>query len=119
MLLLCVFACLVEILVAIVMSIMCLMLLLILVLGESWCSIAIYIGLLANTMMILSSYLAFMLVICHVHYSCLLFFTHDMIAMIPPSTLHLRTTSLLDLITMIACFVACIAHVPFLLAFLG
>ena len=29
-----------------------------------------------------------------------------MIAMIPSSTLHLRTTSLLDLITMIACFVA-------------
>ena len=32
--------------------------------------------------------------------------THDMPAMIPPSMLHLRTTSLLDLITMIACFVA-------------
>ena len=32
--------------------------------------------------------------------------THDMIAMIPSSMLHLRTTSLLDLITMIACFVA-------------
>ena len=32
--------------------------------------------------------------------------THDMLAMIPSSTLHLRTTSLLDLITMIACFVA-------------
>ena len=32
--------------------------------------------------------------------------THDMLAMIPSSTLHLRTTSLLDLITMITCFVA-------------
>ena len=32
--------------------------------------------------------------------------THDMLAMIPSSTLHLRTTSLLDLITMIACLVA-------------
>jgi len=32
--------------------------------------------------------------------------THDMIAMIPSSTLHLRTTSLLDLIAMIACYVA-------------
>ena len=32
--------------------------------------------------------------------------THDMIAMIPSSMLHLRTTSLLDLITKIACFVA-------------
>ena len=42
--------------------------------------------------------------------SCELFMhticTHDMFAMIPPSTLHLRTTSLVDLITMIACFVA-------------
>ena len=32
--------------------------------------------------------------------------THDMLAMIPSSTLHLRTTSLLDLITMITCLVA-------------
>ena len=32
--------------------------------------------------------------------------THDMLAMIPSSMLHLRTTSLLDLITMIACYVA-------------
>ena len=32
--------------------------------------------------------------------------THDMLAMIPPSMLHLRTTSLLDLIVMIACLVA-------------
>ena len=32
--------------------------------------------------------------------------THDMLAMIPSSMLHLRTTSLLDLIPMIACFVA-------------
>ena len=32
--------------------------------------------------------------------------THDMLAMIPPSMLHLRTTSLLDLITMITCLVA-------------
>ena len=32
--------------------------------------------------------------------------THDMLAMIPSSTLHLRTTSLLDLIAMIACYVA-------------
>ena len=32
--------------------------------------------------------------------------THDMLAMIPSSTLHLCTTSLLDLITMIDCFVA-------------
>ena len=32
--------------------------------------------------------------------------THDMLAMIPSSMLHLRTTSLLDLITMIACLVA-------------
>ena len=32
--------------------------------------------------------------------------THNMLAMIPSSMLHLRTTSLLDLITMIACYVA-------------
>ena len=32
--------------------------------------------------------------------------TNDMLAMIPPSMLHLRTTSLLDLIDMIACYVA-------------
>ena len=32
--------------------------------------------------------------------------THDMLAMIPSSMLHLRTTSLLDLIAMIACLVA-------------
>ena len=32
--------------------------------------------------------------------------THDMLAMIPSSMLHLRTTSLLDLIAMIACFIA-------------
>ena len=32
--------------------------------------------------------------------------THDMLAMIPSSMLHLRTTSLLDLITMITCLVA-------------
>ncbi len=42
--------------------------------------------------------------------SCALFMpticTHDMLAMIPSSTLHLCTTSLLDLITMIDCFVA-------------
>ena len=42
--------------------------------------------------------------------SCALFMTtictHDMLAMIPSSTLHLRTTSLLDLITMITCLVA-------------
>ena len=42
--------------------------------------------------------------------SCELFMhticTHDMFAMIPSSMLHLRTTSLLDLVTMIACFVA-------------
>ena len=50
MLLLCVFACLVEILVAIAMFIMCLMLL-----------------------MLFCSYLAFMLVICYVHYSWPLF----------------------------------------------
>ena len=73
MLLPCVFACLVEILVAIAMFTMCFMLLLILVLGESWCSIATYLGLLANTMMILSSYLVFMLVLCHVNYSCTIF----------------------------------------------
>ena len=42
--------------------------------------------------------------------SCPLFMpticTHDMLAMIPSSMLHLRTTSLLDLIAMIACYVA-------------
>ena len=42
--------------------------------------------------------------------SCALFMpticTHDMLAMIPSSMLHLRTTSLLDLITMITCLVA-------------
>ena len=42
--------------------------------------------------------------------SCELFMpticTNDMLAMIPPSMLHLRTSSLLDLITMIDCFVA-------------
>ena len=42
--------------------------------------------------------------------SCALFMTtictHDMLAMIPSSTLHLRTTSLFALIHMIACFVA-------------
>ena len=42
--------------------------------------------------------------------SCELFMhticTHDMLAMIPSSTLHIRTTSLLALIHMIACFVA-------------
>ena len=42
--------------------------------------------------------------------SCELFMhticTHDMLDMISSSTLHLRTTSLLHLITMIACFVA-------------
>ena len=42
--------------------------------------------------------------------SCPLFMpticTHDMLAMIPSSMLHLRTTSLLDLITIITCFVA-------------
>ena len=42
--------------------------------------------------------------------SCELFLhtisTNDMLAMIPPSMLHLRTTSLLDLIAMIACLVA-------------
>lgn len=42
--------------------------------------------------------------------SCPLFMpticTHDMLAMIPSSLLHLRTTSLLDLIAMIACYVA-------------
>ena len=32
--------------------------------------------------------------------------THDMLAMIPSSMLHLRTTSMLDLIAMIACYVA-------------
>ena len=32
--------------------------------------------------------------------------THDMIAMIPSSMLHLRTTSMLDLIAMIGC------HIP-------
>ena len=73
MLLLCVFACLVDILVSIAMFTMCLMLLLLVVLGESWCPIAIYIWPLANTLMIFFSYLAFMIVICHVHYSCPLF----------------------------------------------
>ena len=42
--------------------------------------------------------------------SCELFMpticTHDMLAMIPSSMLHLRTTSLLDVIAMIACLVA-------------
>ena len=42
--------------------------------------------------------------------SCELFMhticTHDMLAMIPSSMLHLRTTSLLNLINMIACFFA-------------
>ena len=42
--------------------------------------------------------------------SCELFMhticTNDMLAMIPSSMLHLRTTSLLDLIAMIACYVA-------------
>ena len=42
--------------------------------------------------------------------SCELFMpticTHDMLAMIPSSMLYLRTTSLLDLIAMIACYVA-------------
>ena len=42
--------------------------------------------------------------------SCALFMpticTHDMLAMIPSSMLHLCTTSLLDLIAMIACYVA-------------
>ena len=42
--------------------------------------------------------------------SCALYmptiFTHAMITMIPSSTLHLRTTRLFDLITMISCFVA-------------
>lgn len=42
--------------------------------------------------------------------SCELFMpticVHDMISMIPSSTLHLRTTSLFDLIAMIACYVA-------------
>ena len=33
-------------------------------------------------------------------------FSHDMLALIPSIMLHLRTTSLLDLIAMIACFVA-------------
>jgi len=32
--------------------------------------------------------------------------THDMLAMIPSSMLHLRTTSMLDLIAMIACYVS-------------
>ena len=32
--------------------------------------------------------------------------THDMLAMIPSSMLHLRTTSMLALIAMIACYVA-------------
>ena len=42
--------------------------------------------------------------------SCELFLhticTHDMLSIIPSSMLHLRTTSLLDLIAMIACYVA-------------
>ena len=73
MILLCVFACLVEILVAIAMFIMCPMLLMLVVLGESWCPIAIYIWSLANTLMTFYSYLAFMLVLWHVNYSCPLF----------------------------------------------
>ena len=48
--------------------------------------------------------------------SCALFMTtictHDMFDMIPPSTLHLRTTSLLDLTTMIAFFVASPMFMP-------
>ena len=66
MILLCVFACLVDILVAIDMIYLCPMLLMLVVLGESWGPIAIYIGLLADTMHLLSSNLAFMLVLCHV-----------------------------------------------------
>ena len=54
--LVCVFASLVEILLAIAMFTMCHMLLMLVVLGESWCSIAIYIEPLANTMMIFCSY---------------------------------------------------------------
>ena len=55
-LLLCVFACLVEILVAIAMFIMCAILSMLVVLGESWWPIAIYIWLLTNTFMLFSSY---------------------------------------------------------------
>ena len=84
MLLLCVFACLVEILVAIAMFTMCLMLLLLVVLGESWCPIAIYIWPLTNTLMIFCSYLAFMLVLWHVNYSCTLFAHMTCLPWLPP-----------------------------------
>jgi hypothetical protein len=73
MLLLSVFACLVEMLVAIAMISLCPVLLMLVVLGESWYPIAIYIWPLTNKLMIFCSYLAFMLVICHVHYSWPLF----------------------------------------------
>ena len=53
-----------------------------------------------------------LLITCHhaCDMSCALFITticiDDLLGMIPSSTLHLRTTSLLNLITMIVCFVA-------------
>ena len=83
MLLLCVFACLVEILVAI-------------------CHVY-HVPHAIDAILLISCLHA-----CDV--PCALFMTtictHDILNMIPSSTLHLHTTSLLALIHMIACFVA-------------
>ena len=105
MLLLCVFACLVEILVAIAMFIMCLMLLMLVVLGVMMSHCYLH--------MASRQYIDDILLIYFLQASdtpCALFMpticTHDMLDMISSSTLHLCTTRLLDLITMIACFVA-------------
>jgi hypothetical protein len=105
MLLLCVFAWLVEILVAIAMISLCPMLLTLVVLGESWYPIAIYIGLLANTMNTSCSYLVFMLVICHVHYICPLF-------------AHLTWLLWFPLVCCIFALLACMTCLPWSLAWL-
>ena len=103
--LLFVFAFLMEILVVIAMFTSYHMLLLILVLGESWCSIAIYIRLLANTMTIHYSYLVFMLVICQVHYLCPLF-------------AHMTWLPWLPLVRCIFALLACMTWFIWLLAWL-
>ena len=82
MLLLCVFACLVEILVAIAMFIMCLMLL-----------------------MLFCTYLAFMLVMCLVHYSC-------------PPFAHMTYLTWFLLVCCIFALLACLTWSLWLLAWL-